>query len=416
MEIGIIEETLTRECEECGTIFELGDDRETLCDECREHYYICDRCGERVHEDNLCTSNNYENFCEDCYNDVYTTCEHCGHEIRRRESTYAHGDYYCHGCFSDLFTYCHRCDEIIHIDDANFNEDDDEYYCDACYERVANSSHIHGYHNFNERLRFYNHNDTDTDESTEYLYLGAELEVDNIDDKVSTGSQIYGISQKETLFHMESDSSLDEGFEIVTMPCTLDYHRDQFPWKDITGTVRENGGKSNDVNTCGLHIHFNRSYLGGNEKIATLKLLYLFEKFWDQLVIFSRRRSASIEEYAMRYYDQFLPCDDPESKLYETRSRGRYFAVNLRNSRTIEIRLFKGTLKTSTILASLEMVDYLVNLCKDTGIIKLQRLTWIDITAKIDPKKYPNLINYLADRNLIENKQLTLAENNEEEN
>jgi hypothetical protein len=142
----------------------------------------------------------------------------------------------------------------------------------------------------------------------------------------------------------------------------------------------------------------------------------VFEKLWDNLVIFSRRDAYSLKEYAKRYNDNFIPCSNPADKLWDTRRKGRYFAVNLRNENTIEIRMFKGTLKVSTILASIEFVDFLVRYCKIAGIRKMQELTWDKLTSKIDSKKYPNLVNYLAEKDLIENKQLTLAENNQEEN
>ncbi|MEQ2617621.1 hypothetical protein AAAT94_10640 [Intestinimonas aquisgranensis] len=36
---------------------------------------------------------------------------------------------------------------------------------------------------------------------------------------------------------------------------------------------------------------------------------------------------------------------------------GRYICVNLQNSDTVEFRMFRGTLKTNTLLAALELVD-----------------------------------------------------------
>ena len=39
---------------------------------------------------------------------------------------------------------------------------------------------------------------------------------------------------------------------------------------------------------------------------------------------------------------------------------GRYTAVNLTNSDTVEIRMFRGTLKLNTLKATLQMVNHLV--------------------------------------------------------
>lgn len=36
---------------------------------------------------------------------------------------------------------------------------------------------------------------------------------------------------------------------------------------------------------------------------------------------------------------------------------GRYFSVNLQNANTIEFRIFRGTLKYNTLIATLQLVD-----------------------------------------------------------
>lgn len=414
------EETLTRTCEDCGEEFELEDenDEETLCEDCKENYFYCGRCGDRFSNDEEhWSSSAEESYCEYCYDGLYTTCEYCGNEVSFDDANRVNGDYYCRRCFCFHFTYCEHCGQVIDIEESYYSESREETLCEDCFrDRDGSSDYLHRYHDFDGRLKFYNHIDSNTSHDSNYLYLGVELETDSYDQRGEAADELYRHSNGERLFHMEQDSSLSNGIEIISMPCTLDYHRNSFPWAEISSTAREYGAKSNDVSTCGLHIHFNRSFIQGNEDYTTLKLLYVFEKFWESLVKFSRRKGDDWKHYAQRYYDEFLPCYDPETKLYETRRKGRYFAVNLRNENTIEIRLFKGTLKVSTILASLEMVDYLVRLCRDIGIKKLQQITWAELTGKISPKEYPNLVNYLAEKNLIENKQLTLAENEQEEN
>ena len=42
-------------------------------------------------------------------------------------------------------------------------------------------------------------------------------------------------------------------------------------------------------------------------------------------------------------------------------SNGRYVAVNLNNYHTIEFRLFRGTLKLNTFIATLQMVETICN-------------------------------------------------------
>ena len=62
-----------------------------------------------------------------------------------------------------------------------------------------------------------------------------------------------------------------------------------------------------------------------------------------------------MEQWAARYGRK----DDPKEVLKHAKgsSLGRYTCVNLTNFDTIEFRLFRGTLKLNTFLATLQMVD-----------------------------------------------------------
>ena len=53
---------------------------------------------------------------------------------------------------------------------------------------------------------------------------------------------------------------------------------------------------------------------------------------------------------------------------------GRYVAVNLNNYHTIEFRLFRGTLKYNTFIATLQMVNHIC----DAAICKLHSGTGTD--------------------------------------
>ena len=77
--------------------------------------------------------------------------------------------------------------------------------------------------------------------------------------------------------------------------------------------------------------------------------------------------------------------------------KGRYQAVNLKNSSTIEIRIFRGTLKTNTILATLQLVDCLCAYCEVHSVADCANAKWGDITALSNA---PELAEYLRERGL----------------
>ena len=175
------------------------------------------------------------------------------------------------------------------------------------------------------------------------------------------------------------------------------------PWKEITDIVKQHDGKSHDTDTCGMHVHFNRTFFPrAHQNLYTLRLVYLFEKFYDEICVFSRRK----DNRNARKYERPLFDRTARRKIRELRTDfWRYQAVNLRNNRTIEIRTFRGTLKVDTILATLEFVNFLVKYCKKTSTKKLQILTWSDLTSDIIKQNYKYLPDYLRARGLLSNSQ-----------
>jgi len=67
-----------------------------------------------------------------------------------------------------------------------------------------------------------------------------------------------------------------------------------------------------------------------------------------------------------------------DSKSYQDHSM-RYFAVNLTNSETIEIRLWRGSINPETFEATLKFSARLAELCKNTSAVKLSKMTFKDL-------------------------------------
>jgi hypothetical protein len=84
------------------------------------------------------------------------------------------------------------------------------------------------------------------------------------------------------------------------------------------------------------------------------------------------------------------------------RGRGgeRYMAINMQNSSTIEIRMFKGSLKVERILSALEYCHALVVYSKNirSGVHAKDMLRPEEFASWIRKQgKYPNLVQYLPD-------------------
>ena len=108
---------------------------------------------------------------------------------------------------------------------------------------------------------------------------------------------------------------------------------------------------------------------------------------------------TALRRWAARYGYKDQPRDILEhaKKGYHA---GRYTCVNLTNCDTIEFRMFRGTLKFNTLLATLQMVDHICDVAIYLSDDELRDLSWSSFVSGI---KEPELIQYLKERNLYVN-------------
>lgn len=383
-----MEEKIIRTCAECGCVIEDDQeyftvDDEVYCEECYEEIFaVCNDCGCIEHRDDMYWIDGYDHYvCSDCYDD-YEECANCGELVRSRETYSSVDGIICEYCANYNYYVCNGCGDRVHDDNIRYCEEDDEYYCEDCYREVAEDRPIHSYHHsHNHTVQFFGGNDDGTN-----LFLGIELEVDNGDynDREDTA-----IDMKECMpsnfITMERDGSLDSGFENITQPATLEYHKSiEEDYKDMFEVAIKNGFRSHNTSTCGYHIHFNRSFFGANEEECVARLLYLVEKFWVNLVKFSRRNYNNLERWAKKYEED---VDTVINKM-KNRNLDRYYAVNLTNRNTIEFRMFRGTMNIETFFATMELVDNIVKLCKDKTTNEIQTMNFEDLLTTDRLLKY----------------------------
>ena len=84
--------------------------------------------------------------------------------------------------------------------------------------------------------------------------------------------------------------------------------------------------------------------------------------------------------------------------------------MNITNYDTIEIRMFRGTLKYNTFIAALEMVDLICENAVNLSDTQIQKQSWNDFVIMI-PENCYELVRYLKERRLYVNEPVT----NEEE-
>ena len=162
---------------------------------------------------------------------------------------------------------------------------------------------------------------------------------------------------------------------------------------------------SHQAGTCGLHVHVNRTAFGNTESAqdaAIARVLFFFEKFWDELLKFSRRTQGQLNQWAARYGYK----DQPQEILDHAKSgrhAGRYTAVNLTNADTVEFWMFRGTLKYNTLIATLELLDCIIDAAIYLTDDDLKAMSWSSFMLGCTK---PELIQYLKERRLYINEPI----------
>ena len=198
---------------------------------------------------------------------------------------------------------------------------------------------------------------------------------------------------------------------VVSHPCSLQYHKTEFPWADVMKKAVSMYYRSHNTNTCGLHIHIGREDLGETveeQEEVISRIMFFFESHWNEMFNFSRRSEYAVEHWASRYGYKDKPKDILEDA--KKNRKGRYACVNITNYSTIEIRLFRGTLKYNTFIAALEMVDLICENAIKLSDAAIQKQSWNEFVIMI-PESYQELIRYLKERRLYVNEPVI----NEEE-
>lgn len=386
-------------CDDCGAHIEnnYGNHEIFLCESCREDYGECDHCGELVHVDNLDTVRNYnsswrgteEQWCESCREDSASYCEWCENWVHGISLNHATNGYMvCERCAENDFYWCDGCGELVHHADCYWDWGEERYYCESCYNNRR--SRVVKNYGYKPSPQFLGEDSK--------LYLGVELEVGGAGYSGSkdAANSLYSMGGDDSLFTMKKDSSIpSSGFEIVTQPATYKFHKDEFPWEDIMKTCRSNGLHGHDLgdDSCGMHIHCSRDYMSEVRWAAFEFFLTRTQKQWIKIA----RRNPS-------HWGRFKDIDLHGKENFGSRSQGsRYQAVNFYNHHTVEIRIFRSTMKVSTIKATIGAVDAAVNFIKGLKTEELKsKSLWGAYCSYVKEMGYDKVVEHLTTLGIFE--------------
>ncbi len=154
------------------------------------------------------------------------------------------------------------------------------------------------------------------------------------------------------------------------------------------------------VEACGLHVHVSRNYLS---PYKWLLIDWLISKYQTKFEAIARRKET--------HWATFKKNNGQSVKdVYGKSCGSRYQAVNFENDNTVEFRLFRGTLKYATFMATLEIVDALVHWAKQVSIsdILASKDAFCNFTQFVtsNGELYVNAVDYLTEKNLIQGEKI----------
>lgn len=392
-------------CYYCGNEIEEGEAYEVTlssgevvhaCEDCmRENTYFCDCC-ENIFDNDF---NNYLTrdgaiVCDNCYDSNYVTCECCGEVVHVEHSYYISStcEHVCDSCYSDNYFTCDTCGEVYHVDVGHFEGYD--AVCDECFSKYYKDDRILEYHEFDDWRFFKN------DDEIDPVYFGFELEVEPKSGRCNESDALDILENNLHVTFAEDGSLNDNGFEIISHPHSFNYIMSHFEnYKSAFNKLRELDYISHDSGRCGLHFHVTAPKENREEIIN--RLWIILETYQEQVKKLSRRDSYS--------YCHLLSENEHSSNVNKgvfyyvgkaKKDDSRYLALNVTKGATLELRIFRGTLKTDTFFAALEFTKNLFALAYDTTK-SIFEITWSDLIKGDFIEMYCHTNGILTDKKIV---------------
>jgi hypothetical protein len=241
---------------------------------------------------------------------------------------------------------------LSHLDDVYYWESDNEYHSEPEPEE---NGLIESY-SYKPRANYFMSNNESFKDSP--LFMGIELEIEN--ECCRTKNSELSKMLESSHLYFKSDGSLTDGFEIVSHPLSFSWiQENRSKFSEMLTRIKDNGFRSYDSNTCGMHIHLSKKNFGAWH-------LYRFLKFFQEnkefIVAISQRKIDNLKRWAN------LEDETNDSLIYKAKKKdgySRYVAVNLCNSQTIELRIFRGTLNENSFFKNIEFAHSVYMFSRD---------------------------------------------------
>lgn len=281
-----------------------------------------------------------------------------------REEFVASHSNFCQRCIADFFVRCASCRYYVHINpppelSPPFRTSNGHIFCFSCSEEHESIQYVMPYNYVPEDPIFLCGTGSTEEPLDDMAYFGFELELE-FNGKKGKAMKILSEEKIRQWSYVKHDGSIQEGVELVSHPMTWNFWRkNKADFKDVVDRVRQLGCASYDSGRCGFHVHLSRSAFS---KWHLRKFVeFYYHKGTRKLITDVAQRHS--ERYASMREDLDLVNHREKSSFLTCKSHGgvdsrenKYQAVNTCKPHTIEVRIFRGSLRWKTVLKNIEFV------------------------------------------------------------
>ena len=308
----------------------------------------------------------------------------------------------CHGCevqtakyriVDDNLTCCYDCyDDLHHCNYCNKRSFNLEH--GICKNCLHNSAYVLPYsekpipifhrikpHRISRPpLMTESSFSTLTRTSTFYpMHFGIELETDIQKDSdynpKYTGNKLAslvniigkGSTTTEQLLYCKSDCTCF--VEVVSHPFSWNYYLEygQKIFQTLFKILRENELFGYDTRDCGFHVHISRKAIKPINLFKIASLVYHPDNYSFMATI-SQRSESKINEWCSLDVDFGALSKMCNDSYYASEIMDRSSAINLTLKKTVEFRIFRGTLNFNSFAKNLEFIKSLIHWSNVTSV------------------------------------------------
>ena len=241
--------------------------------------------------------------------------------------------------------------------------------------------------------------------------MGIELEITSGSNNVSDAIEDVRHQLGESYCIIKEDGSLpDNGFEIVTAPRGLPEHLAKFKAWNIDAAYR-----AWDVEKCGMHVHidsraFTRLTIGkfimfindANNRNFIRKIAGRHPALDNQAARYCRAEDQDAMDTPIKAIkgkdaDRFFMVNMQNLKEEESRRLGFKDKFDSGNYNTVELRIFRASLKKERLLAQIEFAHACVFFCRASSYRELNGTSFLKWLKTTD-NRYPHLSDWFGIR------------------